>query len=516
MTAEQEGERAILVVPVDEVTLMEDRARVVRRVRRKFSAGLHQFAITDVAPVIVDKTLAARVDRGRVRNLQVVRRALHLTADRARQLHGLVREVEEIEDAVERMERRLLRIQQALELLDEAGERSVEEIYEDASWSKSEPKEWEARLTALWARERDLREERLGATRELAERRRALTRLRERRSEAARPSGQMKADLLVDLEVEEAGEWSLEIEYMVPNACWRPYHRAILEDGRLRFESEGCIWQNTGEDWEEVSLRLSTQRPSSDASPPRLSTDRVRVQRRSETVHVERREQVVESSGLGQSAVELPELPGIDDAGEALELRAAHRGSIPSDGRPHRVGMFEMEAEVEQTLFCAAELTSAVLLKTTQSNTGPHPILAGPVDLVRNGGVVGRTSVLYVAPRERFALGWGPDPALRVHREADEREPETNLLRSWHSIAHRVVLKFSNLGPHAKQIEVVERVPVSELEKVKIEMDPDGTTDRRIPDDDGFLRWAVELAPFGRSTVELRYFLRRHADVKGV
>ena len=33
--------------------------------------------------------------------------------------------------------------------------------------------------------------------------------------------------------------------------------------------------------------------------------------------------------------------------------------------------------------------------------------LAGPVDLIRDGGFAGRTTLLYVAAGEGFALGWG-------------------------------------------------------------------------------------------------------------
>jgi uncharacterized protein (TIGR02231 family) len=510
-------EHPLLDLPVDEVTVMEDRARVVRRAKVTLPAGVSRLRVERVSPVLVDKTLGASVSAGEVRDLRVERRAVLRLEDREEAIRSLDEEIEDTEDAVQRMERRLARIEAALALLGEAGERTIDEVEQDASWAHSDPEGWELRLGGLSVRERALREERLGARRELAERRRDLGRVRQRRQAATKPSDTMRAVLHLEVVLPAANEVEVSVEYLVPNACWRPYHRATLDaDEALRFESEGCVWQNTGEDWADARLRFSTQRPSLGAAPPRLDTDRLRVQRKSEVIQVEQRQQSIEQAGLGRGPTRTPELPGIDDGGDVLELRASERSTVPSDGRPHRVGLFAFEAETEAWLFCAPELVAGVLLKTAQSNGGTSPILAGPVDLVKNGGIVGRTAVLFVSPGERFELGWGRDPALRVHRDVEELEPETSLLRNWHSTTKKIVNKLSNLGPRTKHVELVERVPVSELEKVKIEVDDEKTDEGRAPDEDGFVRWMIVLDGLSRRAVELRYTLKRHADVAGL
>lgn len=512
----RDRERRAVKIPVDEVTLLEDRARVVRRATLPVWAGVTRLRIDRVSPLIVDKTLAARVDQGEIRDVRITRRAVYQTHEREETLRDLDEQIEETEDAVRRMERRLGRIESALALLEDASAATLDELATDAAWSRLDLEQADGRFDELGERERSLREEKLGAQRALNERRRELGRLGARRQAVSQPSGELRATLLIDLVREEEGETTIEVEYLVPNACWRPHHRATLEDDALRFECDGAVWQNTGEDWEDVQLRFSTQRPSLGAEPPTLTTDRLQVQRKSEVLEVSARERTIETTGLGRASQVAPELPGIDDGGEALELRAPHRASIPSDGRAHRVGLFELESPAEAWLWCAPELTASVLLKTAQRNASRHAILAGPVDLVKNGGLVGRTKVLYIAPDERFELGWGPDPMLRVHRELEERKPEKSLLRNWIGVDKTVDVKLSNLGPETKHIELVERVPVSEIEKVKIEVDAEETHEGRLPDDDGFVRWLVELAPMSRERVRLRYTLRRHGDVVGI
>ena len=501
-------------IDVDEVTLMEDRARVIRRGTVELPAGLSRVTIAAVSPVLADKTLAARSPTATVTDASVARRRLHLDEDRDEATQALVAQRRDARERVDALSERLRRIEDSLGQLDDAASHTLDELALDAAWSRADAGDWERRLKSVAELEGRLREERLTTRWDLEEARRELERVQRALSASATPSRELRAQITVTIEAPEAGPHAIEVEYVVPNACWRPRHRAVLDGDTVRFEHEGCVWQNTGEDWDDVQLRFSTQRPSLGVEPPTLSTDRLRVQRKADRVVVEARQQVVEQTGLGAaSAPAAPELPGIDDGGEVQELVAPDRARVPSDGRPHRAALFAFEVPATETLSCVPSITEAVIRKTEQTNEATRPLLAGPVDLVRGGGFVGRTTILYVAPGERFELGWGPDPALRVHREVEVTEEESKLLSSWYRSERDVVDRLSNLGPDPKTVELVERVPVSEIEKVKIAVDADHTG--RDADADGFVRWSVELAPFGHERVELRYVVERHSDVSG-
>jgi hypothetical protein len=95
-------------------------------------------------------------------------------------------------------------------------------------------------------------------------------------------------------------------------------------------------------------------------------------------------------------------------------------------------------------------------------------------------------------------------------------EDAQKLLSSWESRQHRVTVRVSNIGPGHRTVEVTERVPVSEIAKVVVVPDEEGTTERRRPDADGFVSWTVQLRPFWHARRELRYTLKKHGDVKGI
>lgn len=520
----------VVEIPIAEVTLLEDRAHVVRRGRVSVVQGAPRVRVAGVAPVLADKSVGARVlavlgqGQGaavRVVDAQVLRRRVIAPEDRPE----AVRELDETREVIERelatlADRRSV-LEAELQAMDELARSTTREISEDVAWSRGGADAWSAQLDMIDERERAL----LGELRAIrfAERdvRARLERLDTRRSAASTPAALEHAEIEVALMAEREAEIELQIDYVVPGACWRPYHSARLftePDGRVRVEvrSDGCVWQNTGEDWNDVALRFSTQRPSLGTTPPLLADDRLAVQRKSSEVVVETREQEITTTGLGAETVAIPEVPGIDDAGEVVSLRAPAPATVPSDGAPCRVELFRFDSEAETELVVAAELTPAVLLRSVQVNRAAQPLLAGPVDLIRDAGLAGRTSVLYIAPGERFELGWGPDPALRVHRRDERLEDETRMLSSWTTQRHKVTVRLSNIGDTPRTVRVKERVPVSEIDKVQVAVHVDETTDHTRPDADGFLAWTVSLPPFGHGSVTLRYDVKKHDDVRGL
>ncbi|MGE0790408.1 MAG: mucoidy inhibitor MuiA family protein [Sandaracinaceae bacterium] len=438
-----------VTLPVAVVTVMEDRARVTRRGEVRLGPGIHRLRVAGVAPVLVDKSLAARCDTAKVHHVSVTRTALHHPEERREAMRALELELEASDKAIAALRARVRRTDDALRLLEEASTRAIEELSVDAAWGGVDVAgRLDEELTSIQSREDAMRTARADLGVDLDAAQRDHARLAARRAELESPEDESTAALTIDVEVPGyAGEAAhvVLVEYVVPNACWRPQHRAVWTEEALRFEHEACVWQRTGEDWTDVQLRFSTQRASAGAEPPTLTTDRLAVRRKAERVQVEVRQEIVQTTGPG-AGVTKRELSGIEDGGVVQELEAPQIATVPSDGRPTRVLLFAFATGPSSDRVCAPELTASVIQRTVQPNAASRPLLAGPVDLVKGGGFIGRTHIEYVAPGEKFELGWGPEPALRVRRRTERGEAESNLLGNWISEVRTIVLELSNLG----------------------------------------------------------------------
>ncbi len=511
-----------LTAPVVEATLMEDRAHVIRRGRQPLPSGTTSLWIRSASPAIVEKTLAVSVRGGQasVINTVVTRRHIHLDTDKPEQLRV-------IDDALVNLKRDEARLGAELErtrsdgiLVREAQGLTVKELVEDCAWNTGlEGKEED--IHRFTETEMTLIEQAVALEEQisdLAKKRRDL----EARRRAAQDAGSNEvSDIEVKLSADAPNEIELQIEYVVPGACWRPQHTAQLvedkiEGNQVLFATDACVWQNTGESWDGVTLLFSTERPSLGKEPPLLSEDLLAAHKTDATIHVEAREQEIYSSGLGASPKASSELPGIDDGGDPLCLKAPSPATVPSDGRPYRVRLSAFKSEASTELRLVPERSAAVFWRSEQANNGTGPILAGPVDLIRKNGLVGRTSVLFVASGERFELGWGPELSLRVHRDLRTFAEETKMLSQWSKKHHHITTRISNIGATPLSMNVLECVPVSEVEKVRVELEPRKTTGQTKPDKDGFVRWTLTLKPYSQEELTLGYTIKQHSDVVGL
>lgn len=502
-----------LQLPVVAATLTEDRANVRRSARLTLSQGAHRFIVEDVSPIIVDKTLHGFLDSsaGAVLDLRVVRRPRFSEArssPEAEELHQRLeaqrREVEKCRRDCEGAE---LAVESHLTLIEQWAAETGCDVAVGTGDSKRWTKDWTALEKRLW----EIQKEQVLCRRREEQAQEELQRLKNSYQKFQDDNQEWRAVLELTLVMDRPAEVELSVQYCVPNACWRPYHVAEWNGDRLLFRAEACLWQNTGESWNDVRLDFSTERISLGTEAPRLESELLYTQGKQKRTVVETRQETVHSLEEKVSAV-----PGIQTGGETLRFQATHSSTVPSDGRPHRVALFEFHAAAEEERVVMAELSPTVFVRTRQVNTTSGPLLAGPIDLVKSCGIVGRGQIEMVASGETFTISWGPHPELRCHRREKAGPEDSPWVGGWRSREHEVEVQLSNLGPTPQKLQVLERLPVSEISSVKVEQDVARTTGHVQQDSNGFLTFALELPAYGHKTVSLVYLVSRKKDVEGL
>jgi uncharacterized protein (TIGR02231 family) len=504
--------RRVMDAPVREVTLLEDRAQVRRSGRVALSPGLNRLVIRDVAPVLQDLSLrgtaspAARVVDARARRAVRVR-----SADKPEAAREIEQEIEKLSERFTELGEDRVRAEERQAALLEILSKGTLEIPQDAAWGLVNQQTWHDTFETLSKRSRALAEKNLELHFAQADLSEEIGRLSEKRLAFDRWDTDFVAWIEVDLEATEAGEAEVVVEYVVANALWRPMHSARLaaSEGRLRWRSLAAVWQNTGEDWREAQLVFSTARASLGTDPPLLSDDQLEAQRKPERVVVKTRQVAVQTTGPGRASRQPPsmprtlELPGVDDGGDIQSLRARGLSTVPSDGRLNIVPLLEFETAADCQLVTMPELEAKVFLKTTQSNEAPRPILAGPVELIRDSGVIGWTKVMYVAPQERFELSFGHDDGLRLYRTL-RREARVDEVDKWTHTDTHVTVFLSNLEGREKRLRLAERIPVSEIEHVRVQLlEKDCQPALPELDPNGFCSWDLTLPARGLLHVTL-------------
>jgi uncharacterized protein (TIGR02231 family) len=240
---------------------------------------------------------------------------------------------------------------------------------------------------------------------------------------------------------------------------------------------------------------------------------RSKTQQERQVVDVTLREQTIASAGEEGGETEMP---GLDDGGEARLLAGPERAQVASDGQPHRVPLSSFEAPAQLERLCPAELSPLVFLVARFANSSGQVLLAGPVDLIRQSGFVGRAQLKYAAPGETIKLSFGGEDGLRVQRAVEEKTEESRLTGR-RTTTTTVKLHVSNARPEPATLVIEERIPVSEVKEVAIQVvDKPCNPKPQGVSQEGIARLPLELPAHGTTTATFVWELSAAAKVAGI
>ncbi|MBF5043758.1 mucoidy inhibitor MuiA family protein [Aggregicoccus sp. 17bor-14] len=257
--------------PVTDVTVFSDRARVVRTARVSLS-GTERVELPLLREGVDPESIRVEADGAEVLRVDIrpVSRAA-FAADPARKV---LAELERLDDALTRA--RAEKDAYEAQLKAVAGlQPQAPESPVDAPPPRLNATGWSAAVSFVVETT-----ERLQArVREVEEHIAQLEQARERQAEEAARLGnpQRQGGLAVVPVLRGHGAATLRLSYATPRARWFPAYelRLLPEANRVEVAFSGLVSQESGEDWTNAQLTLSTALPSGATAVPRLSTWKV-------------------------------------------------------------------------------------------------------------------------------------------------------------------------------------------------------------------------------------------------
>ncbi len=265
----------IASLPIREVTVFGDRAEVVRRGELRVDEGVQEVVVEDLPASLVEGTVRAGArSTVSVRLLSTDVRTVFLEESQNPEVLRLTVQLEELEaETAARARRRdAINLRRSfLASLSNNGGRAVARALAHGEADVTAATAIAGLLSAQ-SGELDGQEAQLDAQeREAAKQRDALGR---RIAAIGEAGATRRRQVAVGLEMTGPGDVELEVRYNVLRCRWAPIYdiRLTSADGptdlRLTYLAE--VTQSTGEDWDGVSLLLSTARTTGGTRVPEL------------------------------------------------------------------------------------------------------------------------------------------------------------------------------------------------------------------------------------------------------
>lgn len=506
------------------VTLYPDRAAVTREVRVRLDQGLWTVRIPELPASVVQDSLQARV-RGSARLLGVEFSAAR-QADFASSPEGtaLAERVRDLRRRVANLGQDRTALEAHEKLVDAIGIRPTAGAMPDGASQPIDLKSVERQLEAIAAEKARILEEsrRLADATEAAQRELMVA---EGQLAARGGADRIERAAVVVLSVPEAGMAEIDLTYLVGRAGWAPAYaiRSEADRSRVSVEYDAMVVQQTGEDWRDVRLSLSTAEPTRASSPPPVApwfvdvvvpvpaaptTGRVAMEYAPASAAPEPMAPGAPNEGgafgTPDAALALRELAAdadVVDAGLAVSFELPRPVTLVSDAaKRQRTRIGVVSPETAFGYVAAPILTERVYLRGTLRNASAFQLLPGRAQVFMGGEFVGETQVPSVAPQGEFRVWFGPDPALSARREVLSKVTGANglfggaELTTWNN---RITV--SNGTGRDVVVEVLDRRPVSRNERVEAKLaaaKPALSADkeyveRRQPQ--GILRWDLPV-----------------------
>lgn len=320
--------------------------------------------------------------------------------------------------------------------------------------------------------------------------------------------------ILLAIEPESAGTFELEISYLVNYASWSPLYdiRSNTTGDQLHLTYLAEVKQKTGEDWIGINLTLSTAKPSLGKLPNKLKPFFI------QSGGFRTRESADELAGGPRSyPAEFFELdalleepvPSMDLSAEVkIEAEQAiaettqvggivtfsleRNSTIPSDDQAHKVMLYQTHYAGQPQHITVPRLDSCAYLETQAINPADGAtLLPGKANIFRDNTLVGTTELEHISPGQSFKVYLGIDESIKVSRDLVKREVES--IGTYRRINYSYRIRLSNLRAEETKIRVIEQLPVSRDERIKVRLLR--TQPEILEGEMGTLEWLLVLAP---------------------
>lgn len=320
----------------------------------------------------------------------------------------------------------------------------------------------------------------------------------------------------------------LHISYLTNQATWQPSYEMRIDqiNQPINMLYKAQVQQNTGVDWKNVKLSLTSGRANQNTFAPELQpwflnysspiVSRQVAGKAKAAMHT-RQSDFDDSSNAGTLNYEtVSALSTINDHTQINEnqLNITFDIDIPytilSNGKQHSVALKDTQLPATYSYISTPKLDANAYLVAKIKNYGEYNILPGEANVVFEGMYVGKTYVNANANEDELRLSLGKDQNISVTRTLINDKSGTKTLSSRKVQDFVYEISIRNNKKESVSLIVEDQIPISSNTDIEITLtDKNGA---KVDEEKGKLSWEVNLKPNETKKVRFGYQVKSAKD----
>lgn len=334
--------------------------------------------------------------------------------------------------------------------------------------------------------------------------------------------------LVLQVMNEQAGAVALDISYLTTNASWTPFYdlRADSTIQPINMLYKAQVVQQTGIDWKQVKLTLSSSVPNQNNVAPNLNpwflqyaanlpaiygnrtpdtTGAIRI-RGASTIQYDRAQEVVAQGYRSAESAKSNVAATITENQLSVSFDIDMPYDIMSNGKKHSVTLKEIKLPATFKHYAVPKEEKEAFLMAEINDYSKYNLLKGEANIIFDGLYSGKTFIDPNQTTDTLRLGMGRDRKISIEREKIAEKSGTKFLSSRREQTFTYDITIRNNKKETAQLLVKENYPISTDKEMEIELLESSSAD--VNTETGILQWDLKLKPGETKKLRISYRIK--------
>ena len=321
----------------------------------------------------------------------------------------------------------------------------------------------------------------------------------------------------------------LNLSYVVSNAGWTPYYdlRSEASTGKLSLTYKAQVYQNTGLDWNDVKLNISTNNPRANKTKPELNPwyidytayrqvteKKSRMEYLSETNAIPQaafNQGFTMSKEVGKDAMTADQFTTVVHHLIAAEFKIDLPYNIKSNNEQHMVLIKQAELDTKFKYYSVPKMDPGVYLVAQMTKLDELQLVPAKANIYFDGSYIGETYIDPTTMDDTLNLSLGKDPNIVVKRTLLKKDSKEKIIGEKKERTFAYQFEVLNLKSSAIELVIQDQLPVTQNADITIEATE--LSKGKQDDVSGLIEWTLNLK--GKETKKFDFnFKVKHAKDK--
>lgn len=530
----QAAEKEIVKAQITEVTVYAQGAQLFQKANYSIKPGISEIIIEGISPYIDQNSLQVKATGSVVilDSKYSLFQPVHAVVNEAAIPLKIRREIRQVEDSLKMLGFDLLEIQDEIDVLTTAKSiianngtlRNQGKVTDSLNLLKQAVEYYSSKVLEINKKILALRKRKVEREAKKASLDERLQKLREyQENNGIQPENDEPIHrITVTLSAKEIATGKLTISYLVENAGWVPRYD-LRSDGmtsKINLTYKAQVFQNSGLDWENVRLNISTNNPYQNKTKPSLDPwyidyNNYRVQVQQKANAKARMAEIAEadaapmaySNSLSLNNVNLGKTSAdfvqVVRQMTSAEFKIDLPYTIKSDNEQHMVLIKVADLDAEYKYFSIPKLDNAAYLVAQLTNLDELGLVPAQANIFYDGSYIGETYLDPSVMEDTLSLSLGKDPNILVKRTLLKKESKERIIGESKERTMSYSIEVRNNKATPIELIIQDQLPITQNPEILIE--PTSLDKGVLETKSGIVTWKINLKPKDNKTINFGY-----------